>query len=86
MLPTYAAWLFPIMGLVAAGFAGRKQKKLRLRLVMIVMGLLLIAALSGCGGSPFTTPPGQSTITVTGTAQTPQGPITGTTTVSLTVQ
>jgi len=84
--PTYAALLFPVVGLIGVGFAGRKRKGLRMRLTMMLMGLLLLAALAGCGGSPVRTPAGQSTITVTGTANSATGPVTGTATVSLTVR
>ena len=88
MPPTFAALLFPIAGLVGVGFgfAGRKRKQLRFRLAMMLMGLMLLAALAGCGGNALMTPTGQSTITVTGTAATAAGPVSGSTTVTLTVQ
>jgi uncharacterized repeat protein (TIGR01451 family) len=85
--PTYAALLFPVLGLVGIAFAGGKKRKLMgSRLALMLIGLLLLAALAGCGGSPLMTQPGQSTITVTGTVDATNGAVSGSTTVSLTVQ
>jgi hypothetical protein len=83
--PTYAALLFPVMGLVGVGLAGRKRKQLRFRLAMLVMGLLMLAALAGCGGNALVTPSGQSTVTVTGTVDGAAG-VSGSTTITLSVQ
>jgi trimeric autotransporter adhesin len=88
--PIFAALLLPMIGLVGVSFRARKSKKTRLRLALAFGGLMLLMALLGCGGSPQGIPTmtqrGTFTITVTGTAATPQGTAQGSATVTLTVQ
>jgi hypothetical protein len=84
--PTYAL-LFSSLGLVGIVIAGRNSKKVRLRVVMAVSGMVLLLALAGCGGRPQNTggggtPAGTYTITVTGTS----GAASGSATVTLNVQ
>jgi hypothetical protein len=82
----YAALVFPVLGLVAMVFGGRKNKKNRkprLRLAFAFAGLLTLMALVGCGGfHRTTTPDGTFSITVTAATTTVQA----TTQVNLTVQ
>ncbi|HKF21440.1 MAG TPA: Ig-like domain repeat protein [Candidatus Angelobacter sp.] len=84
--PTYAL-LFSSLGLAGIVIAGTNSKKVRLRVVMAVSGIVLLLALAGCGGRPQQTgtngtPAGTYTITVTGTS----GAASGSATVTLSVQ
>jgi hypothetical protein len=69
--PFYAA-LFPILGLVGLlGIKGRKDKSARLRLAMLLAGLLVLMTFVGCGGGSFKqtgTPAGTFQITVSATS------------------
>lgn len=79
----YAALSFPVMGLVGIAFAGRKSKKARLRLAMVILGMVTLLALAGCGGPHgIVTPAGNFPITVTAATTTVQA----NTTVTLGVQ
>jgi len=79
----YAMLGFPVFGLVALAFGGRKSSKRRLRLALVFVGMVSLLMLAGCGGSNrLTTPKGNFSITVTAATATVQA----TTQVSLTVQ
>ncbi|MGC2697793.1 MAG: hypothetical protein WA738_18555, partial [Candidatus Angelobacter sp.] len=79
----YAALSFPVLGLVGIAFGGRKSKKARLRLAMVLMGIVTLLALAGCGGPHgITTPSGNFPLTITASSATVQA----TTQVTLTVQ
>ncbi|HEU4414231.1 MAG TPA: hypothetical protein VFT65_05560, partial [Candidatus Angelobacter sp.] len=79
----YAALSFPVMGLVGIAFAGRKSKKARLRMAMVILGMVTLLALAGCGGPHgIVTPAGNFPITVTAATTTVQA----NTTVTLGVQ
>src|SRR5262249_57629063 len=47
--PVYAM-VFPLLGLVGLGVGGRKTRKARVRLLSLFAGLLVLLALSACGG------------------------------------
>jgi fimbrial isopeptide formation D2 family protein/uncharacterized repeat protein (TIGR01451 family) len=80
---TYAIWLAPVLGLVGIGLGGRKNRKSRLRLTMMLIGILSLLAFAGCGGRQgITTPPGTFPVTVTAASTTIQA----TTQITLTVQ
>jgi uncharacterized repeat protein (TIGR01451 family) len=92
--PLYAALLVPFFGLVQLARRGKKGKNIRLRLAMWLGGLIVLAALVGCGGGSSSllggnghggTPPGFYPITVTATSSTNPS-ITATTNVSVTVR
>ena len=89
-VPLYATLLFPVFGLLGVGVRRSRGKKLGLRLGVVFSGLVILLALSGCGGTPMGLPTvtntGTFTVTVTGTAQTAQGMAQGSATVTLTVQ
>jgi hypothetical protein len=83
--PFYAALLFPVFGLVGIAVSGRKSKKNRLRLALLLMGLIALLSFAGCGGTGLqglNTPAGTYQITVTATSATAQA----STPVTLTVQ
>jgi hypothetical protein len=86
--PIYAALLLPVLGLVGlVGISLRRNpkigKKTRLRLAIALIGLGIFLAFAGCGGNPLVTPPGTYPITVTGTATTSSGNVSGSATVTL---
>lgn len=80
--PVYAV-LFPLLGLAGLGFSRKKGKQSRLRLAMLLAGLLMLLVFTGCGGRTSSpgTPAGTFPITVTATSSTAQA----STTVNLTV-
>jgi hypothetical protein len=68
--PFYAA-LLPILGLLGLGLGRKKGKTARLRLAMLLAGLLLLLTFVGCGGGGFHqtgTPAGTFSITVSATS------------------
>jgi hypothetical protein len=68
----YAALVFPVFGLVGIAFGGR-NKKMRLRLIMLFMGLIVLLGSIGCGGlQGVQTPAGAYKITVTATSTSAQ--------------
>jgi hypothetical protein len=79
----YAAWFFPVVGLVGIAVGGRKNKKARMRLVLVLMGIVMLLSFAGCGGAHrITTPPGNYQLTVTAATATVQA----NTQVTMTVQ
>jgi uncharacterized repeat protein (TIGR01451 family) len=92
--PLYAVLLLPVFGVVGLTQLRRGKKGLRLRLAMWLGGLIVLAALVGCGGGSSSllggngnggTPPGLYPITVTATSSANPS-ITATTNVSVTVR
>jgi uncharacterized repeat protein (TIGR01451 family) len=88
--PLYAAVLFPVFGLLAIGGSRPRNRKKWLRIGLTFGLFMALLALAGCGGAPrgiqtFTNA-GTFNITVLGTADTPDGPVQGSATVTLTVQ
>jgi uncharacterized repeat protein (TIGR01451 family) len=85
VVPVYAA-LFPILAFAGLGIGRKKGKAARLRLAMLLAGLVVFLAFVGCGGGSLLrtgTPAGNFTITVSATsASTSQS---ASTTVNLTV-
>jgi hypothetical protein len=71
--PLYAMF-FPVLGLVGIALGGRKSKKARLRLAMVLLGMVTLLSFAGCGGGGhnITTPAGTYTITVTAATTTVQ--------------
>jgi hypothetical protein len=68
--PFYAA-LLPILGLLGLGLGRKKAKAARLRLAMLLAGLVVLLAFVGCGGGGFHqtgTPAGTFPITVSATS------------------
>jgi uncharacterized repeat protein (TIGR01451 family) len=68
--PLYAA-LLPILGLLGFGVGRKKGKAARLRLAMLLAGILMLLAFVGCGGGSFRqtgTPAGTFPITVSATS------------------
>ncbi len=68
--PLYAA-LLPILGLLGFGVGRKKGKAARLRLAMLLAGLLVLMTFVGCGGGSFKqtgTPAGTFQITVSATS------------------
>jgi hypothetical protein len=71
--PVYAV-LFPLLGLAGLGFSRKKGKPSRLRLAMLLAGLLALLIFAGCGGrsNPTGTPAGTFPLNVTATSPTAQ--------------
>jgi hypothetical protein len=69
--PLYAT-LFPVLGIVGLAL-GRKNKAVRLRLAMVVAGMMILFLMTGCGGKvtpPTTSPGGAFPVSVTVTSAT----------------
>ena len=71
--PVYAV-LLPLLGLAGLGFGRKKGNQRRLRLAMLLAGLLMLLIFAGCGGRGQTpgTPRGTFPVTVTATSSTAQ--------------
>jgi hypothetical protein len=69
--PLYAALIFPL-GLVGIALGGRKNRKLRL--AMVLMGVMAMLSFAGCGAGfrGLTTPAGAYQVTVTAASTTVQ--------------
>ena len=94
--PWYVVLLLSVLGLAAAGLSKQNRRKAALRPalsqpgimgqpgVLVLSAMLLLLALSGCGGTPNQggTTPGTYSVTVTGTSSLSQA----SSTVTLTVQ
>jgi uncharacterized repeat protein (TIGR01451 family) len=85
--PLYTALLLPFFGLVQLSRRGRKSKSFRLRLALLLGGLVTLLAFVGCGGHAGRngTPSGVYPISVTATSSTTPS-VQAKTTVNLTVQ
>jgi hypothetical protein len=70
----YAMFTFPVFGLVLAGFGRQRANRVKLRSMLILLGLVLLLAIVGCGVAPPAPPPvagtpaGTSAVTVTATS------------------
>jgi hypothetical protein len=68
----YAMFAFPVFGVVLAGF-GQRRKRVKLRSMLILLGLVLLLGMVGCGVAPPAPPPvpgtpaGTFAVTVTAT-------------------
>ncbi|MBZ5491805.1 MAG: DUF11 domain-containing protein [Acidobacteriia bacterium] len=60
----YAMFVFPVFGMVLAGF-GQRRKRVKLRSMLIILGLVLLLAIAGCGVAPPAPPPTPGTPTGT---------------------
>jgi hypothetical protein len=70
----YAMFAFPVFGLVLAGFGRPWRNRVKLRSMLILLGLVLLLAIVGCGVAPPApapvpgTPAGTFAVTVTATS------------------
>jgi hypothetical protein len=72
--PLYAMLALPVFGIMVACVGGQGRRRVKLRSMLVVLGLLLLLAIVGCGVAPPAPPPvhgtpaGSSTVTVTATS------------------
>ena len=72
--PLYAMFAFPVFGMMLAGFGGQRRKGVKRLPMLIMLGLVLLLAMAGCGVAPPAPPPvpgtpaGTFAITVTATS------------------
>jgi hypothetical protein len=72
--PLYAMLAFPVFGIVLAGLGTQGRRRVKLRPMLIVLGLVLLLAMVGCGVAPPAPPPvpgtpaGTFAVTVTATS------------------
>lgn len=72
--PLYAMLAFPVFGIVLAGLGRQGRRRVKLRSMLIVLGLVLLLAMVGCGVAPPAPPPvpgtpaGTFAVTVTATS------------------
>jgi uncharacterized repeat protein (TIGR01451 family) len=70
----YAMFTFPVFGVVLAGFGRPWRKRVKLRSMLILLGLVLLLAIVGCGVAPPAPPPvagtpaGSFAVTITATS------------------
>jgi hypothetical protein len=72
--PMYAALFFPVFGMVGIAFSGRRGRKARMRLALVVIGALALLSFAGCasGLRGIATPPGNYQLSVSAAAGTVQ--------------
>jgi hypothetical protein len=72
--PLYAMFAFPVFGMMLAGFGGQRRKGVKRWPMLIMLGLVLLLAMAGCGVAPPAPPPvpgtpaGTFAVTVTATS------------------
>jgi uncharacterized repeat protein (TIGR01451 family) len=72
--PLYAMLAFPVFGIMVAGFGGQRRKGVKRLPMLIMLGLVLLLAMAGCGVAPPAPPPtpgtpaGTFVVTVTATS------------------
>jgi len=72
--PLYAMFAFPVFGMVLVGFSGKRRKGVKRLPMLIMLGLVLLLAMAGCGVAPPTPPPvpgtpaGTFAVTITATS------------------
>jgi uncharacterized repeat protein (TIGR01451 family) len=70
----YAMFAFPVFGVVLAGFGRQRANRVKLRSMLILLGLVLLLAIVGCGVAPPAPPPvagtpaGSFAVTITATS------------------
>jgi uncharacterized repeat protein (TIGR01451 family) len=72
--PMYAALFFPVFGMVGIAFSGRRGRKARMRLALVVIGALALLSFAGCasGLRGIATPAGNYQLSVSAAAGTVQ--------------
>ena len=72
--PLYAMFALPMFGMVLAGFGGQRRKGVKRLPLLLMLGLVLLLAMAGCGVAPPAPPPvpgtpaGTFAVTITATS------------------